>query len=205
MFPKYPSFSPLFPEEMLLIRWFNATSMTLIRRPVRLRKKASLAAGLTCPDILHPPSWHREYGRHWQNPEETNPAILGQLFAICGLAMQSYHKNQDEPYEYRGRAVSLSANYRSLTQQCLLLVDFTKPEQTALETMVLHLHGEYTKAGEVDIGLWVCFSVQCPRSTADLFQVLVGMITRLAMRMGLHRDSKVCNGTCITDTELTLL
>ena len=106
-------------------------------------------------DILHPPSWQRSYDRHWQDPEASTPAFLGQLFAICGLAMQSYHKNQDEPYEYRGRALSLSANFRSLTQQCLLLVDFAKPESTAIETMVLHLHGEFTKTGEADIGLWV--------------------------------------------------
>ena len=69
--------------------------------------------------------------------------------------MQSYHKNQDEPYEYRGRTLNFSANYRNLTSQCFLLVDFTKPEQMALETMVLHLHGEYNKTGEADIGIWV--------------------------------------------------
>ena len=106
-------------------------------------------------DILHPPSWQRLYDRHWQDAEASSPAFLGQLFAICGLAMQSYHRNQDEPNEYRGRALSLSTNFRSLTQQCLLLVDFTKPESTAIETMVLHLHGEFTKTGEADIGLWV--------------------------------------------------
>lgn len=97
-----------------------------------------------------------QYERHWADPERSSPAFLGQLFAICGLAMQSYHKNGDEPYEYRGRTLNLSANYRSLTQQCLLLADFTKPEHAVIETMVLHLHGEYSKTGEADIGLWVC-------------------------------------------------
>ena len=69
--------------------------------------------------------------------------------------MQSYHKNQDEPYEYRGRTLSLASNYRALTQQCLLLADFTKPEHAMLETLILHLHGEYCKAGEADVGIWV--------------------------------------------------
>ncbi|MCJ1449008.1 MAG: hypothetical protein MMC23_009527, partial [Stictis urceolatum] len=124
--------------------------------------------------ILHPPSWRRQYDNHWHNPGETDPAFVGQLFAICGLAMQSFHKAGDEPYEYRNRTLSLAANYRSLTQQCLLLADYSKPSSAILETMVLHLHGEYSKNGEAELGIWV----------------LVGMIVRLAMRMGLHRDSK---------------
>ena len=69
--------------------------------------------------------------------------------------MQSYHKNEDEPYEYRGRTLSLASNYSALTQQCLLLADFTKPEHTMMETLILYLHGEYNKAGEADVGLWV--------------------------------------------------
>jgi hypothetical protein len=124
--------------------------------------------------ILHIPSWQKQYDKHWQSPENTTPAFLGQLFAICGLAMQSYFKNQDEPYEYRGRSQSLSSNYRTLTQQCLLLLDFSKPEHTAIETMILHLHSEFLKTGEADIGIWI----------------FTGMIVRFAMRMGMHRDSK---------------
>jgi len=43
-----------------------------------------------------------------------------------------------------------------------------------IETLVLHLHGEYTRSREAEVGVWV----------------LVGMIARLAMRMGYHRDPK---------------
>ena len=138
--------------DKMVQRYFNDFDPTTCKFDAR----GAANSELNWLDILHPPSWHRQYDRHWQDPEGTNPAFLGQLFAICGLAMQSYHKNQDEPYEYRGRALSLAANYRSLTQQCLLLVDFMKPEQTSLETMVLHMHGEFSKTGEADVGLWVC-------------------------------------------------
>lgn len=97
-----------------------------------------------------------KYDAHWQNPSETDPAFLGQLFAMCGLALQSFNQANDEPYEYRGRCLSLAANFRVLTQQCLLLVNFTKPSSVILETMILHLHGEYTKNGDAEIGIWVC-------------------------------------------------
>lgn len=101
----------------------------------------------------------RQYERHWQDPERSDPAFLGQLFAICGLAMVSYSKGNDEPYEYRGRTMSQGAMYRALTQQCLLLCDYSKPVHAVLETMVLHLHGEYSKNGEADVGVWVRISL----------------------------------------------
>lgn len=124
--------------------------------------------------ILHPPSWQRKYEKHWLDPSKTDPVWLGQLFAIICLSMYSYHRADDEPYEYQGRTLSLAANYRALTAQCLLLADYTKPVIYVLETMLLHLHAEYARSRDSDVGVWV----------------LVGMIVRLAMRMGLHRDPK---------------
>ena len=124
--------------------------------------------------VLHIPSWRRRYEKYWQNPNCSDASFLGQLFAMCGLAMQSYSKNQDEPYEYQGRSQDLSAMFRSLTQQCLQLVDYAKIEQTTIETMCLHLIAEYHKTGEADIGLWV----------------LSRMVISLAMRFGVHRDGK---------------
>ena len=124
--------------------------------------------------ILHPNSWNRVYEKHWENPESTGPAWLGQMFAILCLAMHSYHRMDDEPPEYRGKSLALAAHYRALTGQCLLLADFTKPVNHMIETMVLHLHCEYARTRDAEVGVWV----------------LVGMIVRLAMRMGYHRDPK---------------
>ena len=124
--------------------------------------------------ILHPPSWYRLYEKHWLNPDKTGPAWLGQLYAILCLAMHSYYRLDDEPPEYRGKSLGLAAHYRALTGQCLLLADFTKPVNHMIETMVLHLHCEYARSRDAEVGVWV----------------LVGMIVRLAMRMGYHRDPK---------------
>lgn len=124
--------------------------------------------------ILHPPSWYRLYEKHWEEPEKTTAAWLGQLYAILCLAMHSFHRMDDEPPEYRGKSLVLASNYRTLTGQCLLLADFTKPFSHMIETMVLHLHCEYARTRDTEVGVWV----------------LVGMIVRLAMRMGYHRDPK---------------
>lgn len=105
---------------------------------------------------------------------KTGPVLLGQIFAILCLAMHSYYRMGDEPPEYQGKGQSLAATYRNLTAQCLLLADITRPVNHMIETLILHLHSEIAKNREAEVGVWV----------------LVGMIVRLAMRMGYHRDPK---------------
>lgn len=114
------------------------------------------------------------YNKHWEDPRRTEPAWLGQIYAVMCLAMHTYHRIGDEPPEYQGRSLELACHYRSLTGQCLLLADFLKPVNHMIETLVLHLHGEYARNRDAEVGVWV----------------LVGMIVRLAMRMGYHRDPK---------------
>ena len=97
----------------------------------------------------------RKYEKHWADPTKSDPVWLGQLFAIICLSMHSYHRADDEPYEYKGRTLSLASNYRSLTAQCLLLADYSKPITYVLETMVLHLHGEYARSRDSEVGVWV--------------------------------------------------
>lgn len=124
--------------------------------------------------ILHPPTWRNAYDNYWRNPSETDPAFLAQLFAICALAMQSYHGSGEEPYEYKGRTKDMAANYRGLTKECLQLAEYNKPSILLLETWIFHLHGEFTHSADADVGCWI----------------FTGMIVHLAMRMGLHRDPK---------------
>ena len=97
------------------------------------------------------------------------------IFCMMRLAMLSYFKEGDEPPEFRGKSLDMSATFRNLMAQCLTLADYTKPFPYVIETLTLHLHGEFSQAKETDVGVWV----------------LVAVITRLAMRMGYHRDSKM--------------
>lgn len=115
-----------------------------------------------------------QYNQHWGDPTKTGPTWLGQLFAVLGLAMQSYHRRHDEPPEFQGRSLNLANKYRALTAQCLLLADFTKPVNHTIETLTLHLNSEFIKSRDCEEAIWV----------------LIGIIVRLAMRMGYHRDPK---------------
>lgn len=125
--------------------------------------------------VLHAPQFRRQYEEHWKAPNETSLNWIAQLFAMFRLAMISYHQNEDEPPEFRGKSLDFASTYRHVMSQCLSLTDFTQPDPDSciVETLMLHLTAEYTLCKETDVSIWV----------------LVGIIVRLAMRMGYHRDS----------------
>ncbi len=89
--------------------------------------------------------------------------------------MHSYYRTGEEPIEYRGKTLDIAGDYRRLTAQCLILADFaTYPSYHTIETLILYLHGQYTRCRDSDTAVWT----------------MVGMIVRLAMKMGYHRDPK---------------
>ncbi|KAF1969939.1 hypothetical protein BU23DRAFT_475703 [Bimuria novae-zelandiae CBS 107.79] len=124
--------------------------------------------------IIHGPTFQKEYDRHWMNPNETSIIWLGLVFSMMCIALQSYTRAGDEPPEYRGRSWAMSTEYRDYTAQCLAAADITSPITNMLETMILHTHADYARSRDAQAGLLVS----------------TGVIVRLAMRMGLHRDSE---------------
>lgn len=97
------------------------------------------------------------------------------IYAMMRLAMLSYHRDGDEPPEFRGKSLDMAKNFRNLMSQCLILADYTKPYPYLIETLMLHLHGDFSQTKDADVSVWI----------------MSGIITRLAMRMGYHRDSKM--------------
>ena len=125
-------------------------------------------------NIIHGPTFQEQLRKHWQDPSKTPLMWLGLLYSVMCLAMLSYHKVGDEPHEWRGRTFELSAEYRVRTVQCLIKADYIKPSENTIETMILYVFGEYSSRWDADLGLWLVISVT----------------TRLALRMGYHRDPK---------------
>ena len=124
--------------------------------------------------VLHQATFRKQYDRHWDNPKTTSIVWIGLLFAMMRLSMLSYERDGDAPPEFQGKLTDYAQSYRVLVSHCLVLSDYTKPLNHMIETLILHLHGEFTRNKDSEIGIWV----------------LVGIIVRLAMRMGYHRDPK---------------
>jgi len=125
-------------------------------------------------NIIHGPTFQSQLRAHWQDPSKTPVMWLGLLYSVLCLAMLSYHKVGDEPPEWKGRSLELAALYRLRTVQCLMTADYTKPVDYTVETMILYLFGEYSSRWDADLGLWL----------------IAGVVTRIAFRMGYHRDAK---------------
>ncbi|KAM5356284.1 hypothetical protein ACJ41O_002930 [Fusarium nematophilum] len=125
-------------------------------------------------NIIHGPTFQQQLRNHWQDPSKTPIMWLGLLYSILCLAMLSYHKVGDEPPEWKGRTLELANEYRLRTVQCLIKSDYTKPVEYTVETMILYVFGEYSSRWDADLGLWL----------------IVSLITRIAFRMGYHRDAK---------------
>ncbi|KAI1386867.1 fungal-specific transcription factor domain-containing protein [Hypoxylon trugodes] len=127
----------------------------------------------TAASIVHGPTFQQQLRSHWQDPSKSTVMWLGLLYAMLCLAMLSYHKVGDEPPEWKGRSLELAAEYRLRTVQCLVVADYTKPVEYTVETLLLYLFGEYSSRWDADLSLWI----------------ITGIITRLAFRMGYHRDA----------------
>lgn len=125
--------------------------------------------------ILHGPTFQRHYNLHWTDPSRSSIVWVAMLFAMMRLAMLSYGREGDEPPEFRGKCQDLAANFRTQMAHCLITADYTKPHNHIIEALIFHLHAEYTSNRDAEASVWV----------------LVGMIARLAMRMGYHRDAKL--------------
>ncbi|KAB5522818.1 fungal-specific transcription factor domain-containing protein [Coniochaeta sp. 2T2.1] len=125
-------------------------------------------------NIIHAPSFHQQLKAHWQDPSKSPIMWLGLLYSVLTLAMLSYHKVGDEPPEWKGRTLEMAAEYRLRTVQCLMTGDYTKPSEYTVETMLLYMFGEYSSRWDADLALWL----------------ITSLITRLALRMGYHRDGK---------------
>ncbi|KAH0556079.1 hypothetical protein GP486_005985 [Trichoglossum hirsutum] len=124
--------------------------------------------------IIHAPTFQKEYEQYWADPGSTKSIWIGLLFAIMCLAMQSYTRAGDEPPEYQDKSDEMAEIFKLRTAQSLVLADYTKPAPYTIETLILHLHGEYNCGKDTEVSAWA----------------VGGMIVRFAMQMGYHRDPK---------------
>ncbi|OLN88734.1 putative transcriptional regulatory protein C1F7.11c 1 [Colletotrichum chlorophyti] len=125
-------------------------------------------------NIIHSPTFQKQLRDHWQDPSKTPIMWLGLLYSILCLAMLSYHKVGDEPPEWKDRTLDMAAEYRLRTVQCLITADYTKPVEYTVETMLLYVFGEYSSRWDADLGIYM----------------IISLLTRVAYRMGYHRDPK---------------
>ena len=97
---------------------------------------------------------------------------IALLYAIMALATQFYRRSDDALPEPLGQDKFITDNFQRRTVQCLILADYTSLVPFTLEAMLVYLYGEYYQSPDAQPGIFVT----------------MGMVVRLALRMGYHRD-----------------
>jgi hypothetical protein len=101
-------------------------------------------------------------------------AWVAMLFAMLRIATVDYLREGDEPLEFKGKCPDFAMTFRNRLTDSLILADYTLPQDFLIEALILHLYSEYLSNRDANSTVWV----------------LVGMIARLAMRMGYHQPEQ---------------
>lgn len=121
--------------------------------------------------FVHSSTFQDEYGRFWKDPARTPTMWIGLLYAIISLSARiPYLRNQD-PGSPEAQASLLEAlKYHELAASAAILADYTKPKRYTIECLMMYISGLRSQLAFVDT--WQ----------------LLGLVMRLALRLGYHRD-----------------
>ncbi|EMC94372.1 hypothetical protein BAUCODRAFT_74106, partial [Baudoinia panamericana UAMH 10762] len=122
--------------------------------------------------IIHAPTFQEEYKRFWRNPQDTPPMWLGLLFAILSLATSFALRDTDPASEQAQKVLGEVNKYHSLSASAAVMADFSKPKEYTLECLIIYAAG--LRSNNAFVNVWL----------------MIGLIIRLALRTGCHRDSK---------------
>lgn len=131
------------------------------------------------PVVVHGPTFLKEYEAFWRNPLATPVMWIGMLFAMMCLATQSQSYQADEPkglgmYHQSAQEIRhLVRLHQEKIVQCLVLGKYTKTAPYTIQTLLLYFTTEHFQSEDTQIGTWI----------------LLGVIIRIAMRLGYHCDA----------------
>lgn len=122
--------------------------------------------------IIHAPTYQEEYKQYWKDPKRASVSWLGLTFAILSLA-ESFGLRDAGPGSATAKAcLARVEKLHSLSAAAAVLADFTTPKKYTLECLIFYTAGLRSNDGFMKVWL------------------MTGMILRLSLRMGYHRDPK---------------
>jgi hypothetical protein len=125
------------------------------------------------PVIIHRPTFSKHYRQFWLDLEGTPVVFIGLIYAFMALATLSGLGSGETHPDSRDSPSEMLRAYKDNCVQCLILSDYTKPTRYTLETMLIYGEAEFLMSQNDQVHSYL----------------LMGVANRLALRMGLHRDS----------------
>ncbi|KXT00733.1 hypothetical protein AC578_8237 [Pseudocercospora eumusae] len=134
--------------------------------------------------IIHAPTFQDEYRRFWRDPNDTPTMWLGLFYAILSLAASFGLRDIDPGSEPALRILNQVNSYHTLSASAAVLGDFTKPKQYTVECLMLYAAG--LRTNDAFVNVWL----------------MIGLVLRLCLRMGYHRDPANYPGISAFDGEM---
>ena len=144
--------------------------------------------------MIHAPTFRAEYSQFWKDPTNTPTMWIALLYGAMALAIILGPRSTDFEAYYRANqntganstfptAVSpkslptrdLAEKYQNLATSAMALGDIAKPQPYVLEAALVHVEGVFLSKTDHHVRVWF----------------LIGVIIRIALRMGYHRDVRV--------------
>ncbi|KAF8861773.1 hypothetical protein BDZ45DRAFT_586481 [Acephala macrosclerotiorum] len=141
------------------------------------------------PMVVHIPTFMKEYDQMFKEPNETPLMWIGLLFSILGLVSYFYEVSGEELHtmpEPFTSMLEMSRLFRDRTAQCLVEVNYLHPRRYTIETMCFYFALERFQTRGSGFGAYV----------------VLGIIVRVAMRLGYHRDASHYPSILLFDGEM---
>ncbi|KAI8676468.1 Zn(2)-C6 fungal-type domain-containing protein [Fusarium sp. Ph1] len=124
------------------------------------------------PVILHRNTFLAEYTNFWANLSTAPMMWIGLLFSIMSISIFLQQQDIGASGLSATESQDTLETYRTLTIHCLVAGDYLRSSRYTIETLTLHFALDQNVNVDTHVGTWV----------------LMGVVIRVAMRMGLHRD-----------------
>lgn len=118
---------------------------------------------------------NQQYAKFWESSASASVLWLGVLFGVLSISSFLAGHNRHDTLGSAPRPAlsgSMVQTYRVMTIHCLVAGDYLRPRQYTVEALILHFAIDQIVNVDGSISNWV----------------LMGVVVRLALRMGLHRD-----------------
>jgi hypothetical protein len=167
----------------------NVTKDDLIKAmPEKRVADRLLSLWFNSPDpfkpIIHAPTYQEEYKQYWKDPKRVSVSWLGLTFAILSLAESFSLRDVDPGSAFAKTCLSRVEKLHSMSASAAVLADFTTPKKYTLECLIFYTAGLRSNDGFMKVWL------------------MIGLIVRLSLRMGYHRDPRYYPSLSAFDGEM---
>ncbi|KAL2831125.1 hypothetical protein BDW59DRAFT_140449 [Aspergillus cavernicola] len=136
--------------------------------------------------IFHGPTFQKEYDCFWAQPQDVSLTWLSILFGMMCMAIRLHQRSEGEAADPIGDPEQACNNFRLHAAYCLIKDRYTTPSKYTIEALLTYAQCEYFRCADAQHENWVLF----------------GVIMRLAMHVGLHRDGSRYQGISCYEAEM---